>query len=106
MALNLGINAPFRAALETAQHLTGIDASAIAALIDAEAAKIKSGANKGMWDKDSHNAGSGATGLTQFLASTWVGHAEIPAHLLNSRGKDAGFIGAITRSLRASRPSF
>jgi hypothetical protein len=92
MALVLGINDSYRAAIETAQQRTGIDGSAIAALIDAEAAKIKSGTDKGMWDKSSYNNSSGAAGVTQFLASTWFGHAQIAAHLLNERGKALGLI--------------
>lgn len=94
MALILGINEPYRTEIETAQTLTSIDSSAIAALIDAEAAKIKSGPNKGQWDKDSYNAGSGASGMTQFLASTWIGHAQNASHRLNQSGKDAGFINS------------
>jgi hypothetical protein len=58
MALLLGINEDYRDAIERAQQITGIDGSAIAALIDAEAAKIKSGPNKGKWDRKSFNPGS------------------------------------------------
>ena len=105
MALKLGVNESFRSALEMAQHLTGIDASAIAALIDAEAAKVASGASKGMWNKDSLNQGSGAAGLTQFLAGTWVGHSQVPGHLLNSRGKDAGLVSAANQVIAGKRPA-
>lgn len=92
MALTLGVNEVYLTEIETAQQQTDIDGSAIAALIDAEAAKIKAGPDKGQWDKDSYNSGSGAGGLTQFLASTWIGHAQNPTHLLNARGKSAGLI--------------
>ncbi len=94
MSLVLGINEAYRSQIEAAQGRTNIDGSAIAALIDAEAAKIKSGPKKGMWDHKSFNDSSGAAGLTQFLASTWVGHARNASHLLNSRGKELGFINA------------
>jgi hypothetical protein len=103
MALKLGVNEPFRSALETAQQLTGIDASSIAAVIDAEAAKVPSGPKKGMWKEDSFNQTSGASGLTQFLAGTWVAHAQVPAHLLNSRGKDAGFVTASNAIVAAKK---
>jgi hypothetical protein len=94
MTIILGINEAYRSEVEAAQERTGIDGSAIAALIDAEAAKIGSGPNKGIWKKDSYNESSGAAGLTQFLASTWSGHAQNPSHLLNSRGKELGFINS------------
>ncbi|MGL4966786.1 MAG: hypothetical protein ACRC67_36530 [Inquilinus sp.] len=94
MALKLGKNDVYRSEIEAAQKATGIDGSAIAALIDAEAAKIGSGANKGQWDKGSYNSTSKAAGMTQFLEPTWEGHAKKPGHLLNTRGKAAGLITA------------
>lgn len=94
MALVLGKNEDYRKAIEEAETRTGIDGSAIAALIDAEAAKISSGADKGKWKADSYNPGSGAAGLTQFLSGTWIGHARNTSHLLNARGKAAGLIDA------------
>lgn len=97
MALVLGVNEAYRSEIETTQDRTRIDGSAIASLIDAEAAKIRSGPNRGQWDKDSYNNSSGAGGMTQFLASTWIGHAQNPSHLLNSRGKAAGFINNSNR---------
>ena len=62
--LSLGVNEPFRAALLKAEQLTGIDAAALAALVDAEAAKLGSGPSKGQWDPQSFNAGSGAAGCS------------------------------------------
>ena len=103
MALVLGVNEDYRADILKAQEITGIDSAAIAALIDAEAAKIKSGVNKGKWDKNSFNATSHAGGLTQFLENSWVGHAQNPAHLLNSRGKAAGFINAANKVVAGKR---
>ena len=90
--LSLGVNEPFRAALLKAEQLTGIDAAALAALVDAEAAKLGSGPSKGQWDPQSFNAGSGAAGLTQFLNSTWLDHARNAATLLNKSAKDKGFV--------------
>lgn len=92
MVLVLGPNEIFRQEIEAAQERTSLDGSAIAALIDAEAAKIKSGQKKGQWDKESYNAGSHAAGLTQFLQSTWIGHAKSPSHLLNQRAKELGLV--------------
>ena len=73
--LSLGVNEVFRDPLLKAEEITKIDAAALAALIDAEAAKVNSGANAGQWDPKSFNADSDAAGLTQFLQSTWLGHA-------------------------------
>ncbi|MET0599335.1 MAG: hypothetical protein ABWZ57_15880 [Mesorhizobium sp.] len=90
--LSLGANEPFRAALLKAEELTGIDASALAALVDAEAAKLAGGPNKGQWDPESFNAGSGAAGLTQFLSRTWLDHARNAATLLNKTAKRKGLV--------------
>jgi hypothetical protein len=97
MALKLGKNDVYRGEIQAAETATGIDGSAIAALIDAEAAKVGSGAAKGQWDKDSYNKGSKAGGMTQFLEGTWASHARNPAHLLNTRGKAAGLITAANK---------
>ncbi|MGO1076398.1 hypothetical protein [Inquilinus sp. CA228] len=97
MALKLGKNDVYRGEIQAAEKATGIDGSAIAALIDAEAAKIGSGANKGQWDQDSYNPTSKAGGMTQFLENTWAGHARNPAHLLNTHGKAAGLITAANK---------
>ncbi len=69
--LSLGVNERYRSALLEAQTITRIGAASLAALIDAEAAKNKGGADAGVWDPKSTNASSGAAGLTQFIESTW-----------------------------------
>lgn len=97
MALKLGKNAVYLSEIQAAEKATGVDGSAIAALIDAEAAKVTSGPDKGQWDKTSFHPGSGAAGLTQFLADTWEGHARKPPHLLNTRGKADGLITAANK---------
>ncbi len=91
--LVLGANERYRAGLIAAQKLTGIDAAALAALIDAEAEKISSGADAGVWDPRSPNAASGAAGLTQFLASTWCEMAGKPGAQLNVVAMQKGFVG-------------
>jgi Uncharacterized protein conserved in bacteria (DUF2272) len=103
MTLVLGVNEVFRAEIEAAQDTTNIDGSSIAALIDAEAAKIKSGPNKGRWDKSSFNSASGAGGMTQFLEATWIGHAQNTSHLLNIRAKAAGFINNANKVIAGQR---
>lgn len=87
-------NEDFRAPLLKAEELTQIDAAALAALIDAEAAKIKSGPEKGKWNKNSVHPGSGASGLTQFLSSTWLDQAKRPGRLLNTVAKAKGYVSA------------
>ena len=72
----------FRDALLKAQEITQIDAAALAALIDAEAAKITSGPDEGRWNHKSFNSDSGAAGLTQFLRGTWMDHARNSTTLL------------------------
>jgi hypothetical protein len=93
--LDLGANEVYRAALMKAQEITGIDASALAALIDAEASRINSGPEKGQWNRRAFNNASGAAGLTQFLASTWRDHARDSDHLLNKVAKKAGIVTAL-----------
>lgn len=73
---NFGPNEIYREALLAAQAKTGIDAAAIAALIDAEAGFIQSGPARGQWNPNAVAGTSSAAGLTQFLASSWIGHAE------------------------------
>jgi len=87
MELKLGSNEIYRDALLAASRRTGIDASALAALVDAEAAR-----RNGLWQADSYNRSSGAAGLTQFLASTWIEQAQLPGTLLNRQAAAAGYL--------------
>jgi len=104
--LRLGENNAYREAILEAGRRVGIDPRAIAALIDAEAAKvpivvpvlddkgqpmlIKSGKKKGKplmitrgtrWKADSAAGTSRAVGLTQFIPGTWLAMAMKPSHL-------------------------
>ena len=81
--LVLGPNERYRAALLMAEARTKIDAAALAALIDAEAARIRNGPEAGTWDPQSSAEGSSAKGLTQFLDDTWRTMACTPGTLLN-----------------------
>lgn len=86
--LSLGVNERYRDALLLAQRRTGIDAAAIAGLINAEAARDRSG----RWIADSYNESSGARGLTQFLAGTWVDRATTAGSYLNEVAVERGFV--------------
>lgn len=86
--LSLGVNERYRDALLLAQRRTGIDASAIAGLINAEAARDRGG----RWVADSYNERSGARGLTQFLAGTWLDRATAAGTYLNEVAVGRGFV--------------
>ncbi|HEX8149248.1 MAG TPA: peptidoglycan-binding protein [Pyrinomonadaceae bacterium] len=86
--LSLGVNERYRDALLLAQRRTGIDAAAIAGLINAEAARDRNG----RWVADSYNELSGARGLTQFLAGTWIDRATAAGTYLNEVAAARGFV--------------
>ena len=88
--LNLGRNETYRPYLLKAQRIADIDAAALAALIDAEAAKLPSG----QWNANSTAGSSSAAGLTQFLATTWISHAQKTGTLLNQFAKQKGYVNA------------
>jgi peptidoglycan hydrolase-like protein with peptidoglycan-binding domain len=90
--LVLGPNERYRDALLQAQSITSIDAAALAALIDAEAAKISGGADAGVWDPKSNNASTGAGGLTQFVEGTWCDMAKRPGKVLNKTARQNGMV--------------
>lgn len=97
--LELGISEVYRTALLKAKARCSIDAAALAALIDAEAGRIPVGPEKGRWDPRAFNASSGAAGLTQFIASTWIGHAAIAGTALRQAGQAAGLLDAAGRAV-------
>lgn len=101
--LVLGVNEPYRPHLLRAQQITQIDAAALAAVIDAEAARIASGPNKGMWDARSRAETSTAAGLTQFLANTWLDHARKSGTLLNTVCRDKGYVTEKGKIVAAAR---
>lgn len=68
----LGSNAGYIQTLSAASARTGIPASALAAIVNAEAAKDADG----RWLAYSRNPRSSAAGLGQFLSGTWIGEAE------------------------------
>lgn len=102
-AFNFGPNEIYREALLEAQAKTGIDAAAIAALVDAEAGFIQSGPARGQWNPNAVAGTSSAAGLTQFLASSWIGHAGKAGTALHSVACQRGFVtaeGAVTPGSR------
>jgi hypothetical protein len=92
--LVLGPNERYRGALLQAQSITQIDAASLAALIDAEAAKIREGADAGVWDPKSRNGSSGACGLTQFIESTWCDMACRTGTFLNKAARQGNMVTA------------
>lgn len=112
--LRLGRNNIYRDAIIKAASRCGLMPQAMAALIDAEAAKKsesipvlgpdgkpaivqKTGKPKvktikEQWNKDSYNATSRAAGLTQFLESTWLGHVMIPGRYIHEQSVAKGWV--------------
>lgn len=86
--LTLGVNERYRSALLLAERRTGIDAAALAGLINAEAARDR----QGRWVADSYNPDSGARGLTQFLAGTWADRATTAGTYLNELAVERGYV--------------
>jgi hypothetical protein len=84
----LGPNARFRAVLCEAAQRTGIPATALATIVDAEAAKGRDGS----WNCHSRNPRSSAAGLGQFLNATWEGLAETPGTALNATAQAKGWL--------------
>lgn len=97
--LSLGINAGYTAAIREASQRTGIAPQAVAAIINAEAAKDRSG----RWQADSRSSMSSATGLTQFLSGTWLGEARRAGSLLNQEARALGLVDANNRVTSESR---
>jgi murein DD-endopeptidase MepM/ murein hydrolase activator NlpD len=86
-SLKLGANETYREALLLAQQRTGIDAAALAAVIDAEAGKVGQ-----RWSPGSKAPGSTAVGLTQFTIGTWLVMARTPGTLLSERALERGLV--------------
>lgn len=96
----LGPNARHASALAAAAARTGLPSAALAAIVDAEAAKR----GDGSWNPHSRNPRSSAAGLGQFLAGTWEGEAERPGTWLNRAAHERGWLdqaGRVTSGARA-----
>lgn len=112
--LRLGRNNIYRQAIIDAAQRVGVIPQAMAALIDAEAAKKteifpvlgsdgkpainkktgkpKTQTIKEHWNKDSYNASSRAGGLTQFLESTWLAHCLKPDYYIHDESIAKGWV--------------
>ena len=77
-ALRLGSNREFTPLLEGAAARNGLDPAMLASIVDAEAARRPDGS----WDPASRNPRSSASGLGQFIDSTWLGEARRPGSWL------------------------
>lgn len=86
----LGPNIRFRSTLAAAAERVGVPASALAAIVDAEAGK----AADGSWKVYSRNPRSSAAGLGQFLNRTWEGLAESRGTWLHDYADRQGWLGA------------
>ena len=100
-AAGLGANARHAGTLASAAARTGIPAPALAAIVNAEAAK---GAD-GSWIAFSRNPRSSAAGLGQFLSSTWEGMAQSSGTWLNSVARSRGWLGENGHVLPSARSS-
>ncbi len=85
--MRLGVNEKYRNDLLFAEKVTGTNASSLAGLVNAEAAK-----KGGVWQPDSYNSTTKAGGLTQFLPGTWREMAETPGTYLNEVAVQKGYV--------------
>jgi len=99
VGLVLRANEVFRDAILTASDRTGIDAAALAALINAEAAKNSDGS----WNPSSAAPTSSAVGLTQFIDTTWEFMAKRSGTLLNETARDKGFVTSSNKIVASRR---
>jgi hypothetical protein len=97
--VGLGANSVHQPSLERAAARTGIPATALAAIVDAEAAKGKGG----RWQTLSRNPRSSAAGLGQFLSGTWIGEAQRPGTYLNEIARTRGWLNDHGRVLEGCR---
>ncbi len=88
--LQLGANARYGWAFAGAEQRTGIPAPALAAIVDAEAAK----SHDGSWNALSRNPRSSAAGLGQFLSGTWQDLAQTQGTWLNTVASQKGWLDA------------
>ncbi|GGB74534.1 hypothetical protein GCM10010833_32190 [Blastomonas aquatica] len=95
----LGANAAHAATLQRAAERSGLPPAALAAIVDAEAAKRPDGS----WNLMSRNPRSSAAGLGQFLSGTWIGMAEQPGNWLHDLAQQKRWLGSDNRVLPAAR---
>nr|WP_299912594.1 hypothetical protein [Sphingomonas bacterium] len=98
--LSLGVNEPYAEQIKAAARQTALPSQAVAAIIGAEAARD----NTGLWNPKSKNParwskkkkkwipGTSATGLTQFLAGTWIDEGQTMGSYLNGVARELGYL--------------
>lgn len=97
----LGANSAHATALHRAAERSAIPAPALAAIVDAEAAKRPDGS----WNLLSRNPRSSAAGLGQFLSGTWIGMAEQKGNWLHDLAGQKGWLDAKSRVRPESKGS-
>lgn len=97
----LGANSRFTEMLQAAAKRSGLPASTLAAIVDAEAAKRPDGS----WNLMSRNPRSSAAGLGQFLSGTWIGMAQTPGNWLHDVAREKGWLNGNDRVKPAARGS-
>ena len=85
------VNGKYLGAITEAAARTQMAPQTVAAIIEAEAAKVP---GSKQWDANSKAATSSARGLTQFLKGTWIGEATRAGSLLNAEAKAIGCVSA------------
>jgi len=85
----LGANNVYREWVKLAALRAGLIPQAVAAVMNAEAVKVK---KTGQWKEDSKSPGSSATGMTQFLDGSWVAEAVRSGTYLNSKARKEGWL--------------
>lgn len=86
--LKLGPNNIYREWVKLAAQRAEIIPQAVAAVMNAEAAKDKTG----KWKADSKSPGSSATGMTQFLDGSWIAEAVRTGTYLNAKVRQEGWL--------------
>jgi hypothetical protein len=125
--LRLGRNNIYRQAILDAAKRLGLIPQAICALMDCEAGKITENIPKlgpdgkqltdrhgkalttpirELWNANAGNPQSGAAGLTQFLASTWLSHALTPGRYLHNQCTANGWVRKKTNTKGQSQWGF
>lgn len=85
-------NGKYLGAITEAAARTGMAPQTVAAIIEAEAAKV---AGTRQWDANSRSPSSSARGLTQFLSGTWILEAKRAGGILNVEAIKAGVVSAV-----------
>jgi hypothetical protein len=125
--LKLGRNNIYREPIVEAAKRLGLIPQALCALMDCEAGKVseklpvlnpdgspakdKKGKPKFQvirerWNAHAGNAESGAAGLTQFLASTWLAHVLLPGYYIHEKSLANGWVKQATDAKGKTRWAF